>query len=186
VPIRSCGDSVSDQAKGRISGRLARKCPADTDGYGARFHHVWLQHLVRSIRSWPNPYCEQFRHPNHLPLLRQYPWRTKIPGLCPFYPQGTAYLLTGGIVQLSRCLRESFISHCVRDRPAGVLREQLVASAALSRLTVRKLTLACATTRHAACCRTQEASSTLPLRQIKTAHKGRILIWRRGRDSNPR
>jgi len=30
----------------------------------------------------------------------------------------------GGIVQLSRCLRESLIPHFIRDCPAGILRKQ--------------------------------------------------------------
>lgn len=30
----------------------------------------------------------------------------------------------GGIVQLSRCLRESLIPHFIRDCPAGILRKR--------------------------------------------------------------
>ena len=81
-------------------------------------------------------------------------------------------LLTGGVVQLSRCLRESFIpSGPPFGRPARAAGGYGRAFA----LNVRKLTLACTA-------RTQEVLSTLPLRHKKPPTRGGFSIWRRGRD----
>ena len=61
----------------------------------------------------------------------------------------------GGIVRLSRCLRESLIPHFIRDCPAGILRKRLVVSAAASRLNLAAKLAYAATSRCTACCRTQ-------------------------------
>jgi hypothetical protein len=86
-----------------------------------------------------------------------------------------AFAGEGGIVRLSRCIRESLIPHFIRD----CLRHPAQAAGGYARaaaLNVRKLTLACAaTSRCAACCRTRAGSSTRQLNQIKNRPRGAVL-----------
>jgi hypothetical protein len=82
-----------------------------------------MAYLYHAASSWSSLHRQQA-------IVRWQNPETSPPADTPQIKKGQASDLpillggTGGIARLSRCLRDSLVPHCIRDRPAGVLREQ--------------------------------------------------------------